>query len=259
MERSEHIQKVRQEAVKLTGELSAEITGLWDTLGDDFFLRHSPEQVVHHTRLLLKNAGVDTLVDVQPLTERGVTEIFIFTPVMTGIFSRITAVLDQLGLNVVDASVFTTVDDRALDTFQVLEESGSPITSEQRLEEIQSTLLETISNRPLSSWKISRRPPRQYQHFPLKTHLDFTLDSLDQRTVMEITTTDRPGLLSSIGRAFSDCDIKLLSAKIVTLGSRAEDVYYITDQHDQPLTDTAQIECLEKAIHKYLDTDDRPT
>ena len=72
---------------------------------------------------------------------------------------------------------------------------------------------------------------------------------------MELVTVDRPGLLSHIGRAFADCKIRLLNAKIVTLGSRAEDVYYITDQDNRPLTEETGIACLEKAIHRYLDTD----
>jgi [protein-PII] uridylyltransferase len=72
---------------------------------------------------------------------------------------------------------------------------------------------------------------------------------------MELITGDRPGLLSQIGRAFSECNINLQNAKIATLGSRAEDVYYITDRQNRPLSDPAQLECLERAIHKHLDSD----
>ena len=256
MERAEHIQQVKQDAVKQLGELTPAIAGLWDTLGDDYFLRHAPEQVAHHSRLLLNNADHNTLVDIQAVSEHGGTEIIIVAPAMDDQFSRITAVLDRLGLNVVDASIDTTRDNKTLDTFHVLEESGSPISDDQRLDEIKDTLLAAINDGKHSTWNVSRRAPRQYRHFPIKTHLDFKLDSFDQRTVMELITADRPGLLSRIGRAFADCKIRLLNAKIVTLGSRAEDVYYITDQHNQPLTDVSKIACLEKAIHKYLDTQD---
>ena len=257
MERTEHIRQVQQEAAKLLGEQTSAMTELWDDLGNDYFLRHAPEQVAHHTRLLLDNSGNNTLVVVQPLTERGGTEIFILAPVIEGQFSRITAVLDQLGLNVVEAGITTTRDGKALDTFHVLEESGSPITGNQRLEEIESTLLGELDAKHHRTWNVSRRTPRQYKHFPIKTHLDFKLDSLDQRTLMELITADRPGLLSCICQAFSDCGIILLNAKIATLGSRAEDVFYITDQHNKPLTDESKIKCLEKAIHKYLDTDEK--
>jgi [protein-PII] uridylyltransferase len=255
MKRTEHIQQVQQYAVTLLGDLTPSTSKLWDSIGNDYFLRHAPEQVAHHTRLLLNNTENNTLVDIQPLTERGGTEIFIFAPAIAGQFSRITAVFDQLGLNVVEAGITTTQGGKALDTFHVLEASGSPITGSQRLEEIKSTLLDVLDAKQRRTWNVSRRTPRQYKHFPIKTHLEFKLDSFDQRTIMELITADRPGLLSHIGQAFADCKINLLNAKIATLGSRVEDVFYITDQHNKPLTEAAKIECIEKAIHKYLDSE----
>jgi [protein-PII] uridylyltransferase len=124
-----------------------------------------------------------------------------------------------------------------------------------RIEEIRTALLDEINNSDRKPWQITRRTPRRYRHFPIKTHLEFKQDSFDHRTVMELVTADRPGLLSQIGRAFTACGVKLLNAKIATLGSRVEDVYYITDKNNEPLTDTLISECLEKAIYKYLDID----
>jgi [protein-PII] uridylyltransferase len=69
---------------------------------------------------------------------------------------------------------------------------------------------------------------------------------------MELITADRPGLLSQVGRAFTECRVRLQNARITTLGARAEDVYYITDRNNRPLTDKRQIDCLNKAIHKHL-------
>ena len=69
---------------------------------------------------------------------------------------------------------------------------------------------------------------------------------------------DRPGLLSRVGRAFTECEIRLQNAKIATLGARAEDVYYITDRNNRPLTEAAQFKCLEQAIHRLLDPEETP-
>ena len=256
LERAEHIQRVQQDATTLLETLTPAAQTIWESFGEEYFLRHAPEQVAHHTRLLLERADNRHIVDIQPATERGGTEIFIFAPATTGLFSRIAAVLDQLGLNVVDAVISTTADNHILDTFKVLEDSGKPVEGARRIEEIHSALLDEISGKGRRTWTISRRPPRQYRHFPVKTHIEFKLDELDQRTVMELVTSDRPGLLSRIGRAFADCEIKLLNAKIATLGARAEDVYYITDRNDQPLTETLISACLTKAIHKYLDDEE---
>jgi len=253
LERAEYIQQIRETASGLLQESSVDASTLWDSFGDEYFLRHSPEQIAHHTSLLTGRTDNSSIVDIQPVTDRGGTEIFIFAPSGDNQFSRITAVLNQLGLNVVDAGITTTADNNILDTFHVLEESGEPVVNDLRIEEIKTALLDEINDRERDSWQITRRTPRQYQHFPIKTQLEFKLDEFDQRTVMELVTADRPGLLSHIGRAFADCGVQLLNAKIATLGSRAEDVYYITDMNNNPLTDALISDCLEKAIYKYLD------
>ncbi len=257
LQRSEHISQVQQQATELLGGQTAQTTSLWERLGDEYFLRTAPPQIAHHTRLLQGAGGQNgSIIDIQPLTDQGSTEIFIYTDDVDELFSRITAVLAQQGLNVVNAGITTTPDNHVLDTFHVLEESGEPVTGERRCSEIRRALHTEITSRPNASWQVSRRMPRQYRHFPIKTHIDLKLDELDQRSVMELIAADRPGLLSRVGRAFTECRVRLLNAKIATLGSRVEDVFYITDLQDRPLTDPAQIECLQQALHKYLDSDD---
>jgi [protein-PII] uridylyltransferase len=258
LERAEHIQQLRKTTSKLLQESLSGTGALWDNFGDEYFLRHSPEQIARHTQLLLNRPDNNNIVDIQPVTESGGTEILIFAPLGENLFSRITAVLDQLGLNVVNAGITTTTDNHILDTFHVLGESGKPVTNDQRIEEIRTALLDEINNSNSKPWQITRRTPRQYQYFPIKTHLEFKQDTFDRRTVMELVTADRPGLLSQIGRAFTDCGVQLLNAKIATLGSRVEDVYYITDKNNEPLTDTLISECLKKTIYKYLDIDNAP-
>ena len=258
MERSEHIQQVQETAAELLEEPAASYAELWTRLGNDYFLRHLPWQVAHHTRLI-KNNPMDNLVDIQSVTERGGTEILIYAADTDGLFSRITAVLSQQGLNVVDAGIITTKDNHILDTFHVLEESGDIVEGDRRIDEIQSALLKEINATDRDEWHISRRQPRQYKHFPIKTHINFTLDEHEQRTIMELITADQPGLLSRVGRAFADCEVKLQNAKIVTFGARAEDIYCITDKNDQPLSKPEQFECLEKKILKYLDTETEQT
>ncbi len=256
MERSEHIQKVQEAAIEFLDGTVADHMPLWQHLGEEYFLRHLPWQVALHTRLLEgHDESSGSIVNVESVSERGGTEIFIYARSSDHLFSRITAMLDQLGLDVVDAGVITTDDEHILDTFHVLEDDGNPVAGERRQEEIRATLKSSIDSGSDHHWHVTRRAPRQYKHFPIKTHIHFKQDEHDPRTVMELITADRPGLLSRIGRAFADCNIKLWNAKIATLGARAEDVYYITDLDNKPLTDEKQFKCLEQAVARYLDSE----
>ncbi len=254
LQRSEQIQSVKAAALdELGGDTHPAI---WEQLGDEYFLRHIPAQIAAHTRLLEQHdRDSGCLVNVEPDSERGGTEIFIYARLQERLFSRITSVIEQLGLNVVDAGVITMKDHYILDTFHVLEADGQPVTGDHRMNEIHTTLKHALDGDTDHSWHVSRRLPRTHKHFPIKTHIAFRQDMDDQRTVMELITADRPGLLSRVGRAFADCGVRLWNAKIATLGSRAEDFYYITDLNNRPLTEQ-QLECLEKSVKKYLEQDD---
>jgi [protein-PII] uridylyltransferase len=52
-------------------------------------------------------------------------------------------------------------------------------------------------------------------------------DDKGQFHVLSVTAGDRPGLLYGIARVLSQYDINLHTAKITTLGERAEDVFLI--------------------------------
>ena len=256
LERAEHIQLVQADARKLLSGITS-FTGkpdsVWQRLGEEYFLRHTAEQVARHTRLLAERQhSTDSVVSIQPVTERGGTEIFIHAPADDELFTLITAVLDQLGLNVVDAGIITTDDGYVLNTFHVLDQGGKPLQDALRIDGIHAALAREIESHDRKAWHVSRRTPRQYRHFPIQTHIAFKLDETDQRTVMELITADRPGLLSQVGRAFTECRVRLQNARITTLGARAEDVYYITDRNNRPLTEEQQVDCLEKAIRKHI-------
>jgi UTP:GlnB (protein PII) uridylyltransferase len=70
---------------------------------------------------------------------------------------------------------------------------------------------------------------------------------------MEITAADRPGFLARIGTALTFCGVRLQGAKIATYGARIEDIFYITDRHDQMLSDPIKFECLTHSITSSLE------
>ena len=71
--------------------------------------------------------------------------------------------------------------------------------------------------------------------------------------MLEVASPDRPGLLARLGKIFVDFDIELQAAKIQTLGERVEDVFFITDGNQQPITDPQRCEAIQRAIRVELD------
>ena len=96
---------------------------------------------------------------------------------------------------------------------------------------------------------MSRPAERRVRHFKVPTRVYFHTDDKSQRTIVELFTTDYPGLLSNVGRVFDDSEVLLQNAKIATFGSQAEDVFYVSGRDDRPLTEEQQGELREALIH----------
>ncbi|MNC71355.1 Bifunctional uridylyltransferase/uridylyl-removing enzyme [compost metagenome] len=59
-------------------------------------------------------------------------------------------------------------------------------------------------------------------------------------------------MLARIGKIFLEFDLSLQNAKIATLGERVEDVFFITDANNQPLSDPQLCSRLQDAIVNQL-------
>ena len=70
--------------------------------------------------------------------------------------------------------------------------------------------------------------------------------------MLSLVCTDRPGLLADVAQVLREQKLRVHDARIATFGERAEDVFQITDQRDQPLDDTQQ-QALREALLACLD------
>lgn len=249
----DNIKEAQQELFKL-GLSESLIQDSWRHLSDDYFLRYSADEIAWHTIAIAASEEADLpLVLLRPQTQRGSAEIFVYTKNETGIFSICTASIDQLGLTILDARIITTDDQYVLNSFQVLEQSGEAINDLHQEIQICSSLRQNLRNKAVVKTPINvHKQSRQARHFPIETRITFLDDPKNHHTILELITTDRAGLLSTIGQAFSALDIQLHDAKITTIGSRVEDMFYISDQLGQPIEDEARKQQLRDKILSLL-------
>ena len=116
-----------------------------------------------------------------------------------------------------------------------------------RREEIRTALQRGLRKPADVPRRVRRLPKRQLKHFTIPVEVNFTRDASNRRTIMEVIAADRPGLLARIGWALADARVRIRNAKIATFGERAEDVFYVTDVHNQPLSDA----CLDE-VHRSV-------
>jgi [protein-PII] uridylyltransferase len=225
---------------------------VWATFTDEYFLRHRPEEIAWHTRVLIDHADEGpVLVDINDSISASLTLIMIYAPRAIHSFARSTAALDELGLNIVDARIIPIGNEQSLDTYCVLDNDGSPLRDPQRISGVRKRILRALNVSDSKSIKVTRRAPRQVRVFSPTVEIAFSQDEQNGRTVLELTAGDRPGLLYSIGTVFETEHVALQNAKIATIGERVEDVFYVTTDDGKPLDD-ASCGRLEKALREAL-------
>ncbi len=234
VEKTRTIQSAQNEAFKILiklGMTEQTIYAVWRMLESDYFLRYSVDEAVWHTIAISSCAASDfPLVFLRPHDQRGSAEIFLYTEDKQALFYQSTALLDQLGLTILDARIITTKHGLVLNSYQILEQTGEPILDLAREHDICIRLRKHLLDPHNSNFQVIRREDRQVRHFPIKPEINFDIEPQRLYTVLELAAADRPGLLSKVGKVFSDLKIQLHRAKITTVGSRAEDVFYISEE-----------------------------
>ncbi len=258
--REERISEARAEArrrLERTDLDNAAVERLWAGLDDEYFLRHTPGEIIWHARqITAAGPGELPLVSLRPETERGGSEIFVYTADRDYLFAIMTRTLDQLGLDIVDARIVTSAEGYTLDTYFVLEAStGEIVNGETRIREITDALRRGLANGAPRSVSVNRRTDRKLKQFRINTRVNFEQDEEGGRTIMEVITGDRPGVLARIGMAMQFCGVRLQNARIATYGERAEDIFFLTDAGHAPIRDPVKFECLKTSIIDALDGD----
>ena len=95
------------------------------------------------------------------------------------------------------------------------------------------------------------RLPRQLKHFPLTPDVQIFPDDKGTHYILEIVAGDRPGLLARIAWTLAKANVNVVSAKINTLGERAEDVFLIDGAR---LHDEQALLRLETSLYDQLKT-----
>ena len=259
LERIAEVKANAQDLLAMHRIPSQEVDDLWRHMPQEYFLRFTPDEVAWHTRAIHGlDHGQRLLVSVRQRTQRGGTEVFIYTEARKGLFVVVTSLLERVGLSVHDARIITTQYGCTLDSFIVLDESGGPISSSERLDEISDLLNVALQpDTPPAAPPTHHKPSLRARAFNIPTRVEFRKERDGKRTLMEVVTADRPGLLARIGHVLFAAGVSIHDAKIATFGAQVDDLFVIDNQQDQPLSESEQ-EQLRTALITQLDPAPEP-
>ena len=253
--------KAREKIRSVAGFISAEMQSkLWTAAGEDFFLRHTPNQVSEITISMLTNTNLtETVVEVRDanyqLSIDGATNIYIRTPDRKGVFAATTSELDKLNLSIVDASINSNADGLCLNRITVLMNDGEPVPRSSLVRsDIKTKLTQTLSKKTIKTIPHNRRTKRQIVELSRSTEVSVEAGSTQSNSLFRVLASDRPGLLGMIASWFHEYGFDIQSARINTLGERVEDIFSV--EHGEPLSKgvSDSLEGFARQLERYLDS-----
>ena len=249
---SAELERRRQEALRILGLYALSPRAhepLWKELDVVYFLRHSAREIAWHARTLVAHVTTERAIVRTRLAQTGEgVEVLIYVHDQKDLFARVCGYFDSRNLSILDAKIHTTRHGFALDTFLV-SDHGRAAHYRDLLQKIERELATWIDNITPLPPPVKGRLSRLSRHFPVSPAVHMEPDARGQQFLLNVTATDRIGLLYGITRVLARHDVNVHTAKINTLGERVEDVFLIdgnvlTDSRSQLQLEADLLEAL---------------
>jgi [protein-PII] uridylyltransferase len=269
---TEGVRVEEQQREELKSEVKA---ALPDTLSEEeleahfaslpprYFVIHSPKDILDDLtianqfmsqQIAEEETALAPVVSWVDDTDRGCSRVKICTWDRTGLFNKIAGSFSAAGLNILTAQIFSRTDGIVLDEFFATDaRAGGPGTAEQR-EKFKEVLAQALMGAevdfyPLIARQKNARPLYQaYTGERIQTRIQFDNEASDSRTVIEVETEDRLGLLYAVSSCLSGLALDIVGARISTEKGAAIDSFYVRERDGKKVLNHAQ----QKLIERHL-------
>ncbi len=218
---------------------------------DRYFLATPDGRFADHLRLLTAYDGKAPLIDAIDNTGSGVSELLIACPDERGLFAKIAGTLSANGLNILNATISTSADGVALDTFYVTY-MGKSLRDDPKKERVVADLAAVLrGEKDVATLAAERAVARFVREKVTKyrpTRVDFDNSVSSRYTVVDIFTYDRIGLLYDITRTLAALGIDIALSKISTKADQVADVFYLVDTAGQKIVRPEKLEEIREAL-----------
>ncbi|MGP5126690.1 HD domain-containing protein [Brachybacterium tyrofermentans] len=160
-----------------------------------------------------------------------ISQICVGAPDGAGVFAAMARVLVRLRLDV-HSAVVITLDGAAVNTWWV----AAPPADLPHPSVLRNALDRELASRDRADARVLELPPspppRTTEDVPVVTLLP---GASREATVVQVNARNRPSLLADVAEVITVHRLQVRSAHVMTLGQRAVDVLYLTDQHGRSL------------------------
>jgi [protein-PII] uridylyltransferase len=196
--------------------------------------------------------------------DRGCNAVKVCTWDRAGLFWKIAGSLSAAGLNILSAQIFTRTDGIVLDTFYVNDARTGNLAGPDQRDGFEQVINRALTGEELdfhaliAKRKITRPAYQAYVGEQMATRIGFDNDSSDTRTVIEVETEDRIGLLYAISKQLSELNLDISAAKISTERGAAIDSFYVREVNGTKIVAPERQRGIEQKLRAMIASLDKP-
>ncbi|MBI4324675.1 MAG: [protein-PII] uridylyltransferase [Chloroflexi bacterium] len=243
-----------------------EIQAHFDHLPPRYFHLHSAKQILAdltlahrfmHLQLAEEDKALEPVITWHNEPNRGYTSVHICTWDRAGLFSKIAGSLTAAGLNILTAQIFTRTDGIILDTFFVTDAKTGLLANREERERFERLLLATLTGHIdlpalIARQKVASPLYQSLEGERIPTVIRFDNSISETRTVIDLETEDRVGLLYVISQTLAELGLDISLAKICTEKGAANDTFYVSDNKGQKVDSREAEEFLDDKLRAAL-------
>jgi len=198
------------------------------------------------------------VVDWQNQPDRACNAVKVGTWDRAGLFRKIAGSFSSAGLNILSAQIFTRTDGIVLDTFYVNDARTGSLAGPEQRDQFQQVINRALTGEEvdfhalIARQKITRPAYQAYTGERIPTRVRFDNDSSESRTLVEIETEDRIGLLYTISESLSELDLDISAAKICTERGAAIDSFYVRELGGGKILAPERQQAIERKLRQAI-------
>ena len=230
---------------------------------------HTPRQIVAdlqlvhrfmHLQIAAEEKALEPVVHWHHEPDRGYTTAQVCTWDRAGLFSKICGSFSAAGLNILSAQIFSRADGIILDTFYVTDARTGTLAKKEEREHFEALLTRTLTGEAvdltalIAKQKSKLSPYQSHEGERIPTVIHFDNATSDTRTIIDVQTEDRVGLLYAISQALAGLGVDISVAKICTEKGAAFDSFYVTEILGGKIQDEERLKQIEEGIRAAVES-----
>ncbi len=221
-------------------------------VSDRYLATTSVQRMAEHLGMLRRLEDQPVVMQLFHHRDLGTSDLVVVAHDVPGLFSLIAGTLAAHRINIASAQIHTRADGIAIDSLQVNDPVGEPMTSAAQWARLLDALRAVITGEQSVEALLAarRRAGRDGAAAPPKIVVDNQLS--DDNTVVEVKGPDRVGFLYLITRTLASLGLDIASARVATEIDKALDTFYVHDGKGQKIEDPEAIERLRAALGEAL-------